>query len=214
MNKKSNYGIFSEVRFINESVGEIFLFSALAVAIAILADRKNKDRENKEKIQKQKEECEKRRKDTEKFVQDCQKHYNITNILPKLDTDFDSTEKVYESMLKDVKSWTRNITNSVPFKEFVKQLADDPKRVEYIFYSHKPTPTVSYFKTIVVPSEGVNGYNESMQIIEGSQDECVEFGWITDDIAKMCEIKYSKYLKGGVSTGDGDEGHIYYKINI
>lgn len=224
-NKKSNYGIFSQVSFINEvSMAETIVTFGLVTALAVSAsiidtirERKRKKKEDTARLEEQKKEAEKRKKQEEKFIEDCKKIYSIDDISPKLEPGLFTSEKsVFESMIKDIKKWSRLMVNSNAFKVHVQELMKDQEQIDWIFvaYTKQPKPSVSYFKSLISPKEGINGYKESIEIMDGSQEENSEFSWITEDIARMCSIKYDNYLSRGVGTGDGDEGHIYYEISI
>lgn len=217
-------GIFSEVRFINESLAEIGVYAiitALAASIALInahKQSKEKDKEKYKNLQKVKEECEKRRKSNELFIQDCSKHYGINNLVPKIESGhFKDTKSLYNSMEMDCKGWVLKISNSKIFKSYVNELLNNPDAMESIMIEYdggkrpESSYTLSYFKSILKVDEGINGYSDSMQIIDGSQSENIEFGWIVNDIARMLEIKYEHYV-GRVGTGDGDEGTVYYEI--
>ena len=129
------------------------------------------------------------------------KAYNIDKSFFNLvEKDYKDKREVYNDMEADAKFIANKIASSNIFKvncdEAMKSLPDEKIN-----------------KDIIDIDEGVNGYDESMQILDTDQDVITAMNWIVYDIAEILEIKYSDYL-GYIDTGDGDEGTIYYSINI
>lgn len=207
-------GIFEDVQFL-EPLEEGFISSvvlpslALAGVCYVLSKKEKSDRE-KEKVKQMKERYKQTKKREEDFIASCKKHYGISIEIIEHGV-YHKEEDLYRDMEKDVKSWVAKIINSDVFKEAVDSLLADPKKLEYILDDPKDA-TLQHFKSLFKVEEGVNGFEESMQICEGTQDEQIEFNWITYDIAQMVELKYGSYLEHDVSCGDGDEGHIYYNM--
>ena len=207
-------GIFEDVQFL-EPLEEGFISSvvlpslALAGVCYVLSKKEKSDRE-KEKVKQMKERYKQTKKREEDFIASCKKHYGISIEIIEHGV-YHKEEDLYRDMEKDVKSWVAKIINSDVFKEAVDSLLADPKKLEYILDDPKDA-TLQHFKSLFKVEEGVNGFEESMQICEGTQDEQIEFNWVTYDIAQMVELKYGSYLEHDVSCGDGDEGHIYYNM--
>ena len=115
-------------------------------------------------------------------------------------------------MLHDAKE----IANKIKTSDIFKANCNEAEKYFKDHYTDEPADKFNYnfFKSIISIGEGVNGYETTIQILDSYQDVIIYMNWIVNDIADMLEIKYSDYLQGGISTGDGDEGTIYYSINI
>lgn len=216
MKGSKQYGIFEQVEFLNEDgiLAPLLLTAAIAGAAALadlVSKRKRKEENDKkaaEAAKRAEEESKKKAQELESFIKDAKKHYGIS--VEKLTEDKNNSEdpKYYDMVLKDVKEWTTKIINSKIFKDYCTELLKDNDTLDLIKdeYGETYKPSYSNFKSLFKPKEGINGLKESIEICEGSQCERIKFGWINYDIARLVNYKYG--FK--VSTGDGDEGHIYY----
>ena len=219
----NNYGIFSECNLIgiNEGLGDIIIFGAAIglMAASALIDKKKRQKEMDEKEKEYAKnyaaDCKKRYEDNLKFAQDAKKYYSITG-MDEIDVGFFKDKKeVFNSILKDCKDWVKKIINSKAFEDNANELIHNEELMKLIQdeYGEYYKPSLSRFRSIFKVKEGIAGYEESIHIIDGSQSENVEFGWVCGDLSRMLEIKYNNYLSN-ISTGDGDEGHIYYTIKV
>lgn len=228
MNDNKEYGIFSECQFIKsiheESIlGLVFTtaVSAVVAGVKYYADKKKKlakDEAEKSRIRKVIEDNANKDISELEYVKAFGKAYGISvDELREPEKEYKNNKEAYEDMLTDAKKFASKILNSQLFKANVEELIKDEEKLDYCLCGYgnsRPKPTLSHFKSIVKIEEGVNGYDESMQILDGTQEENVEFGWIAYDIGNMLDIKYAEWLHYGVSNGDGDEGHIYYQIRV
>lgn len=209
-------GVFDEVVFdeftlldnYNESAGldliALFGFCAVAGFKMYLDKRKRKeeDKKNLEKIEKLQAEYNSYNNKKANFDKEAKKAYGID--LVKVESGkFKTDKELFDSMVKDGNQWASKIKSSKLFKE----------NIEMMIADNNGNTTISHYKSVIKISTGVNGYKESIQVINGSQDDCIDLGWVCDDIANMYAFKYSNYLNN-VYCGDGDEGHIYYEMKI
>ena len=168
--------------------------------------QKNAERLEKEKKEKEEKQHKEYTEKHEKKLQDWKDNYGIS--IERVNTEYDDPKKFYNDIVSDCKSWLTKILNSSTFKEKIENLLADEKELENIDHNAGSKPSLSYFKSIFKIKEGVNGWTETIQVCDGSQDECIYFNWIVYDLADMIDEKYDL----GCSCGDGDEGHIYYDI--
>ena len=216
ISNKQNYGIFNEVAFINEAFFDIAFSVGLFAVLALIDMRQRKkdiEKREKEQLEKQKEECKQKIKKTKDYIKACNDKYSIQ--LVPTDKKFVSEKDVYNDMITNGNRWLNSIKNSKAFKDYCQELISNKEEMEHLFsdYVKPPTASVSYFKSILKLHEGINGYKESIEVINGSQMERIYFGWVCDELSKMYEIVYPDNV-GSVGCGDGDEGHLYYEISI
>ena len=208
------------VSFLNESptigigIGLVALYATFIAGVAFYAKKKlgkyYKDYKNKNNI---KSDTYKRGPTLEERVEGYCKVYKIDkNFFDKLTKKYKTEKEVYNDMLHDAKE----IANKIKTSDIFKANCNEAEKYFKDHYTDEPADKFNYnfFKSIISISEGVDGYETTMQILDSYQDVIIYMNWIVNDIADMLEIKYSDYLKGGISTGDGDEGTIYYSINI
>lgn len=69
----------------------------------------------------------------------------------------------------------------------------------------EPVYTIKDLPDIVAEPFG----KDAVTVIDGSQDECIALSYILNDIIKEL-VKIPEFKDGGFSTGDGDEGCIYF----
>lgn len=195
------------VSFLNEeaiglSIGLIALYASVVAGLGYyykkkiskqLKDNKAYNANTKPKYTKQ--------PTRDQVIDGFNKAYNIDkSFFNSVEKDYKDKREVYNDMLHDAKFIANKITSSNIFKvncdEAMKSLPDE--KID---------------KGIIDICEGVNGYDETIQILNADQDVIIAMNWIVYDIADMLDLKYAKYT-GGIGTGDGDEGTIYYSINI
>lgn len=213
---------------------DTFMIGGMILATAIISNREKKRqaaaaaKKAEENAKKMRDEAARQREMRRQMM----KSYGISEAELKLPDDFDDTpENIYKHMLADATKWFRKIQNSQPFKQAVKKLVDDynalPAETRHDYNSvddgknwpgwafgeaaHRPgfKPTYSFFNGAFKPSEGVNGWEESMEYSDWEQDQITSFlaAWAYD-VAELLEQKYGI----GIDLGDGDEGHFYYNL--
>lgn len=189
------------VSFLNESptigigIGLIALYASVVAGLGYYYKKKIKQLKNN------KTNNTNTKPTRDQVIDGFNKAYNIDKSFFNLvEKDYKDKREVYNDMEADAKFIANKIASSNIFKvncdEAMKSLPDEKIN-----------------KDIIDIDEGVNGYDESMQILDTDQDVINAMNWIVYDIAEILEIKYSDYL-GYIDTGDGDEGTIYYSINI
>ena len=90
-------------------------------------------------------------------------------------------------------------------EDCVKETAEDPDLYDGPW-------TAKELDRFIQINEGINGWEESIEVVHNAPQEVnVLLMPITDDLATMLKIRFKNWITG-VSTGDGDEGHIYYQI--
>lgn len=221
---KNDYGIFTECNLmgINEGLGATVAVYGTLIGLAVVGSiidskkrKKEMDAKEKERAEAYKAECKKRHNDNLKFAEDAKKYYNISDIDEIESGSFKTDKDVFDSMLKDCKAWTKKIINSQAFKDSINEIISDESTMDSIsseYYSGYKA-SLSGFKSVFKVEEGINGWKESIQVLDGSQTENICLGWVCYDLARLIEIKYKNYV-GSVGIGDGDEGHLYYQISM
>ena len=158
-----------------------------------IKDEENKRNKENEKKNKKLEECKRKAKiayDNNTF----RKNQFIESISKKPHTINDDDE-LRELILKDARKLISICNKSPKVKEefeksFKKHFSDDEIN-DKSFHN---------FLGLCVEDEG-----DYIQIINGTQDDCIALGWFIDDLADVLEEKWGV----GIGTGDGDEGCIY-----
>lgn len=147
------------------------------------------------------------------------KTYGIT-IIPLSEPPKDEKEMIFK-IKADLMQWLGFIKSSDVYRQNILEIANawkngDPgegHKYHGLFSDPKFKATPVNLSKMIHAAEGVNGWAESAEIIDGDQEFCVEMGWVCSDLADMLRLRYGKML-GGISSGDGDEGHVYYQINL
>lgn len=210
---------FEDTYFLNEdamlgiSIGLIALYSSFIAGVAYYAKKKydkyKKDNKSKE-IQTKKE---RRILSLQEKIDGYNKVYHIDkSFLNPIDKDYKSTKDIFNDMLKDAKYIANKITSSDVFKAN----CDEAKvYLKHRGYTVEDIAKIDYdfFKNAISIEEGINGYEETMQILDEDQDVMVAMNWITSDIGNMLEMKYMNYVSN-MDIGEGDEGHLYYNLHL
>lgn len=211
---------FEDTYFLNEdvmlgiSIGLIAIYSSFIAGIAYYAKKKY-DKYKKDKDSKKKSLPIKKVKipSIKEQIDGYNKVYHIDkSFLNPIDKDYKSTKDVFNDMLKDAKQIANKITSSDVFKAncdeakiYLKNrgyTVEDLAKIDY-----------NFFKNAISIEEGVNGYEETMRILDEDQDVMVAMNWITSDIGNMLEMKYVDYVSN-MDIGEGDEGHLYYNLHL
>ena len=206
-----------------ESAASILAEGAIlgVTAIALYGAGKISDAHHRNKLAKKQAEIAKAETANKQSVQQhldaFQKHYKIS-VAPIPDGSFKSERDVYNAMLSDVKKWVSQITSSQAYTQAMQKVCDahnsgsagdnDP-----LWFYEEEKVTVKTITSWFKIGEGVNGWQESIEISDGDQEERSFLEPIISDIVLLLKTKYENYLSS-VSNGDGDEGTIYYHIKM
>lgn len=167
----------------------------------------------------------------DEVIHQIKKSYGIDiTIYPE--DKFKNQNEVIASIRKDVTTWVSKIKGSSLCNQIlsagctaVKKKIDDPDiklsneadllydvMVNDFGYSKSQITPATILRYVKV-SEGINGWDSSIQIIsnDASQDMNIFLGFICEDVSKMLNIVYDNYIMGA-GFGDGDEGHVYYSL--
>lgn len=121
-----------------------------------------------------------------------------------------NTNDLIRSLEAEAKKFLASMKKSQSYKAF---LADVSKKTneDKEYYDGGYTP--QELDRCVKIEEGVNGWEESIAIVDMDTDQGITLLLhpIVSDIAEMMEFRFKNYIYG-VGTGDGDEGHMYYLI--
>lgn len=182
-------------------------FALLSIPEAIAKRRRTKKDaiENKARIEKEWADREAKEKAEAQAVMT---QYRI-NITPLEDigngTDAEIVKAIYAEAKKFLVAIKKSKVYPIFLEDCAKETAKDPEMYDGAW-------TAKELDRFIQINEGINGWEESIEVVhEAPQEVNVLLMPITDDLATMLKIRFKNWISG-VSTGDGDEGHIYYQI--
>lgn len=195
-----------------ETAGLFLLYGATVYIIS--RKMKKEQAKEKERIEAEKQKAAKLdyQEKQRLFLDQVKNGYHIN--LEKLPDDTKLTNsQVLSDMRSTVAKWITSIKSSTLFKQNLQAIISDEtvvKRIAEEYGIDESKITASFLEKHIRLQEGIAGWNDSMQICDGTQSERIEMNWLVADIAQMLRYRYGKYISP--STGDGDEGHIYYQL--
>lgn len=130
--------------------------------------------------------------------------YNI-QITPIPVGQITNQDQLIRQLQSDAKKYLAAMKRTKIYKDYLERCVEEG---QHDWNEHWTTQELDRAVSI---QEGVNGWEESIQVIDDSQEMCIVLGDVVWDLAEMFEARFANYITD-VSTGDGDEGHIYYMI--
>lgn len=136
----------------------------------------------------------------------AQYHINIT---PLENIGNGSTAEIIKAIQTESKKFLATIKKSKVYPVFLEDCAKETAKDPDMYDGAWNAKELDRFIQI---NEGINGWEESIEVVHDAPQEVnVLLMPITDDLATMLKIRFKDWISG-VSTGDGDEGHIYYML--
>lgn len=182
-------------------------FALLSIPEAIAKRRRLKKEAIEDKARAEKEWADREAKEKAE-AQAVMAQYRIS-ITPLEDIGNNTTADIVKAIQVEAKKFLAAIKKSkvypVFLKDCAKEAAEDPDLYDGPW-------TAKELDRFIQINEGINGWEESIEVVHNAPQEVnVLLMPITDDLATMLKIRFKNWITG-VSTGDGDEGHIYYQI--
>lgn len=182
-------------------------FALLSIPEAIAKRRRLKKEAIEDKARAEKEWADREAKEKTE-AQAVMAQYRIS-ITPLEDIGNNTTADIVKAIHVEAKKFLAAIKKSKVYPVFLedcaKETAEDPDLYDGPW-------TAKELDRFIQINEGINGWEESIEVVHNAPQEVnVLLMPITDDLATMLKIRFKNWITG-VSTGDGDEGHIYYQI--
>lgn len=182
-------------------------FALLSIPEAIAKRRRLKKEAIEDKARAEKEWADREAKEKAE-AQAVMAQYRIS-ITPLEDIGNNTTADIVKAIQVEAKKFLAAIKKSKVYPVFLedcaKETAEDPDLYDGPW-------TAKELDRFIQINEGINGWEESIEVVHNAPQEVnVLLMPITDDLATMLKIRFKNWITG-VSTGDGDEGHIYYQI--
>jgi hypothetical protein len=191
--------------------------AAVVGGVMLRRQHKREEKEQQERDAKEKaENAEHAKRQNENWLASVKKGYGIT-LTPYSEGSFKNQTALVNQIRKDVSTWVAAMKRSSTLKQYLQKLIDNDRGqyVNDILEDHFPgsqTLTPTMLMRFIVANEGVSGWQENIQIIDGGQETCLFLNDITDEIAQMLNVQFAAYGIGA-DIGDGDEGHVYYNTS-
>lgn len=182
-------------------------FALLSIPEAIAKRRRLKKEAIEDKARAEKEWADREAKEKAE-AQAVMAQYRIS-ITTLEDIGNNTTADIVKAIQVEAKKFLAAIKKSKVYPVFLedcaKETAEDPDLYDGPW-------TAKELDRFIQINEGINGWEESIEVVHNAPQEVnVLLMPITDDLATMLKIRFKNWITG-VSTGDGDEGHIYYQI--
>lgn len=182
------------------------VFTLLYIPSAIIERRRKArkmaeakaDRHYQEQVRMNKEERQKR------LIAEIKKAYSV-DASPIPDGAITSNAQLKSTLFNE----TKKFLSAVKRSPFYKTLLEDAIRSDYL---KDDDYTLDSINRDVKIMEGVSGWQSSLQIIDGSQEEAEALYDVTNEVCNFVGARFANYLMHTPDTGDGDEGHVYYEL--
>ena len=188
------------------AIGMIALYAAGIGALAHYAHKRDDKKAAEEQKRKDIERAKAEQANREAYLAKLKVAYKADITKQEL-SSFKNARDLYNHMEADVKKWINNIKNTQQFAQYItKGISYDPEYVAEMLDTTPDKLTPRFFAQAFDVGEGVNGWEETIEVCNWDQTACVILAPIIKDICILLSTKYPVYC----SNGDGDEGHIYY----
>lgn len=139
-----------------------------------------------------------------RLIAEIKKAYGV-DASPIPDGAITSNDRLKSTLFNE----TKKFLSAVKRSPFYKTLLEDAIQSDYL---KDDDYTLDSINRDVKIMEGVNGWQSSLQIIDGSQEESEALYDITNEVCNFIGARFANYLMYAPDTGDGDEGHVYYEL--